>query len=72
MSNDNGDFGPVGSPPSDEETMKLLRNPSWAIGWALENVPDELFKFFTEYKEDHDDYLWSINMTAWIEHVRSK
>ena len=65
-------FSPVAAQLPDGELLKLLENPSLAIGWALEHLPHQLNEFFTEYKADQDRYLWATNMTGWIEHSRSE
>lgn len=51
------------------ETVQMLKNPQLAIGWALENLPHQMVEFFTEWKAYEDEYLWSVNMTAWVELV---
>lgn len=56
--------------PSVAETVHMLRNPQLAIGWALEHLPHQMVEFFTEWKAHEDEYLWSINMTAWVEYTR--
>lgn len=63
-------FSPVASPLHTGELLTLLKNPSFAIGWALEHLPHQLNEFFSEYKADDDQYLWATNMTGWIEYSR--
>lgn len=53
------------------ETVEMLKNAQLAIGWALEHLPHQMVEFFTEWKAHEDEYLWSINMTNWVEHVRA-
>jgi len=55
--------------PSVAETVQMLKNAEQAIGWALEHLPHQMVEFFTEWKAYEDDYLWSINMTAWVEYA---
>lgn len=51
--------------PSVADTVRMLRNPQRAIGWALEHLPHlHLWDFFNEWKED-DEIAWSGNMTKW-------
>jgi len=63
-------FSPAAAPLTEPELIKLLGNPSFAIGWALEHLPHQLNEFFTEYKADEDQQLWMKNMVGWIEHTR--
>lgn len=57
--------------PSVAETVQMLKNPQLAIGWALEHLPPyEVAPFLTEWKAHEDEYLWSVNMTAWVESAR--
>lgn len=63
-------FSPVADTLSKPELLKLLGNPSFAIGWALEHLPHQLNEFFTEYKADEDQDLWMKNMAEWIEYAK--
>jgi hypothetical protein len=71
MTNTTGPFDAIAPTQTVAETVTMLKNPHAAIGWALEHLPHQLHEFFTEYKDDTDEYQWSVNMTQWVEHSRS-
>lgn len=62
---------PLGPEMTIAETVRMLKNPQLAIGWALEHVPHQLIEFFTQWKAHDDEYQWSINMTEWAEYART-
>lgn len=58
-------FATLTASTTKAEMLSMLRNPDFAIGWALEHLePFELASFFTDYKADADLSPW---LDAWAE-----
>lgn len=54
------------APTTDAEMLRLLRNPEFAIRFAMEHLqPWELAMFFTDWQDDAD-------MTGWLREWREK
>jgi hypothetical protein len=54
------------------EAVALLKYEQWAIRWALEHLPHELNEFLPDLLAHEDPYQWAINMTQWVEEVRTR